>query len=92
MTIVKHKMDCEWTNLNVTLSHEIIKTLEELKFSNTTPVQVPFKFLLSSCSSILLIGYQEVDKDLFTSLGYCLLTKNERIRFEIMFTRYLDIA
>jgi len=35
-------MDCEWDKLNVALSPEILKTLEELKFSNTTPVQVNY--------------------------------------------------
>ena len=39
-------MDCEWDKLNVTLSPEILKTLEELKFSNTTPVQVNFSKII----------------------------------------------
>jgi len=34
------KMDCEWENLSVKLSTEVLKTIkEDLKFTNTTPVQ-----------------------------------------------------
>jgi hypothetical protein len=34
-------MDCKWEELSVSLSPEVLKTLkDDLKFSNTTPVQV----------------------------------------------------
>ena len=42
----KVKMDCKWNKLSVSLSPEILKTLkDDLKFSNTTPVQVKRKEL-----------------------------------------------
>jgi len=41
-------MDCEWEKLSVPLSTEVFKTIkEDLKFTNTTPVQVNYFLIIN---------------------------------------------
>ncbi len=48
-------MDCEWDKLSVPLCPEILETLKELNFLNTTPVQVSSIMKCSNRGQILFI-------------------------------------